>query len=80
VTELIERLQPIFQDVFDDPKLVLTPDASSRTIRGWDSLAHINLVVAIEGAFQIRFALAELKDLKNVGQMLDLMEAKLAVR
>jgi acyl carrier protein len=80
MTDMLERLQPIFQDVFDDPKLRVTRESSARTVDGWDSLAHVNLVAAIEQDFSIRFALGELADLKNVGDMLDLMERKIARR
>ena len=74
---LIERLKPIFHDVFDDTSLVISRESNAQTIEGWDSLAHINLVSAIEKEFQIRFALGELQELKNVGEMVDLMARKL---
>ena len=78
MTDTLERLQPIFKDVFDDSTLRVERSSSADTIEGWDSLAHVNLVAAIEKEFGIRFALGELADLKNVGEMLDLMERKLA--
>ena len=74
---IMDRLQPIFRDVFDNPKLVVGRSSSAETVEGWDSLAHINLVSAIEQEFKIRFALGELEQLKNVGEMVDLMERKL---
>ena len=46
----------------------------------WDSLTHVNLITAIEKRYKIRFALGELQDLKNVGDMIDLMEEKLIAR
>ena len=78
MTDILQRLQPIFQDVMDDSDLVVSRDSSGQNVAGWDSLAHINLVSAIEGEFQLHFALGELQDLKNVGDMIDLMERKLA--
>ena len=78
MTDLLERLQPIFRDVLDDPALVVTRASNGHTVAGWDSLAHINLVSAIEQEFGIRFALGELQQLKDVGDMLDLMARKLA--
>jgi acyl carrier protein len=76
--EILANLQPIFRDVLDDPKLVITRESSAQNVYGWDSLAHINLVTAVESEFRIHFALGELQDLKNVGDMVDLMALKLA--
>jgi acyl carrier protein len=77
VTEILERLQPIFRDVLDDQELIINRDSNARNVEGWDSLAHINLVASIEEAFGVRFALGELQDLQNVGDMIDLIERKL---
>jgi acyl carrier protein len=80
VDNLIAQLQPIFRDVLDTPGLLLTRQSSALNVDGWDSLAHINLISAIEQQFGIRFALGELEELKNVGEMMDLMEQKFAKR
>ena len=74
---IIEELNPIFQDVLDQPNLQITWTSNARTVEGWDSLAHINLVMAIEKHYQIKFTLAELEGLKNVGEMADLVQRKL---
>jgi acyl carrier protein len=50
---------------------------SAKDVEGWDSLSHINLVVALEKEFGLKFTLAELKPLKNVGEMEDLIRRKL---
>ena len=76
--DILAQLQSIFQDVFDDPRLTITPASNAQTVSGWDSLAHINLITAIEGQFKIQFALGELEELKNVGDMMALMKRKLA--
>ena len=75
---ILEKLQPIFRDIFDSGDLSVARESNAETVEGWDSLAHINLVAAIEKDFGIRFALGELEELKNVGDMIDLMERKLA--
>jgi acyl carrier protein len=77
VDELLDRLQPIFREILDAPDLVITPAASAKNVAGWDSLAHINLISAIEQEFHIRFALGELERLNNVGEMMDLMQTKM---
>jgi acyl carrier protein len=74
---IIAELQPIFRDVFDLPSLQLRPETSASTVDGWDSLAHINLVMAVESHYKIKFALGELQGLKNVGEMADLIGRKL---
>ncbi len=78
MTDILQKLQPIFCDVMDNPKLVINRESNGHNVDGWDSLAHINLVSAIESEFKIRFALGELQELKNVGDMIDMMERKLA--
>lgn len=77
-TAIIEDLQPIFRDVLDQPNLKLTAESNASNVEDWDSLAHVNLVVAIEKHYKIRFALGELQDLKNVGDMAQLIEKKSA--
>jgi acyl carrier protein len=74
---LLEELQPIFRDILDQPNLIITRESNASTVEDWDSLAHVNLVTAIEKRYKIRFALGELQELKNVGDMIDLMKTKL---
>jgi len=76
-TSVISDLNPIFQDVLDLPDLRLEPGSNAQSVEGWDSLAHVNLVVAIEKHYRIKFALGELQTLKNVGEMADLIKKKL---
>lgn len=78
MSDLLDKLLPIFKDVFDDNDLIINRESSSGKIEGWDSLAHINLVSSIEQEFNIKFALGELEGMKNVGDMIDLMEKKLS--
>ncbi len=75
---LLPEVQDIFRDVLDQPNLVLTRESSTYTVEDWDSFAHLNIILAIENRFKIKFALGELQDLKNVGDLLDLTQSKLA--
>ena len=75
--EIFSRLQPIFRDIFDDPSISVERTSSADTIEGWDSMAHLNLIMSVEEEFGVKFALGELQSLKNVGEMVDLMQAKL---
>lgn len=72
-----ETLQEIFRDILDLDDLILEDETSANDIEEWDSLAHINLVVAIERQYNIKFALGELQNLKNIKDMIHLIEKKL---
>ena len=74
---IIKDIQPIFRDVLDIPDLQLTRQSNASNVDGWDSLSHVNLVMAIEKKYKIKIALGELQDLKNVGEMADLIQRKL---
>ena len=75
---MLEDLQPVFRDILDQPDLVLTRESNANNVEDWDSLAHINLVTSIEKRYKIKFGLGELQELKNVGDMIDLIKVKLA--
>lgn len=78
MTDILQRLQPIFQEVFEDPTLTVTRETNASVVDGWDSLAHVNLILSVEQAFSVRFALGELEELRNVGDMVDLIAKKQA--
>ncbi|MCQ2522955.1 MAG: acyl carrier protein [Lachnospiraceae bacterium] len=71
--EVFEKLQEIFADVFDDDTIELTDETNSNDIEDWDSLEQINLIVAIETEFSIKFQMGEVSKIKNVGEMADLI-------
>ena len=75
--QVLSQVQSVFRDIFDQPDLILKPETSAAQIEEWDSLAHMRLVSAIERQFKIRFGLGELQALKNVGDILQLIEKKL---
>ena len=74
--ELFEKVQEIFRDIFDDENLIIEESTNSNDIDDWDSLNHINLVVAIESEVNIKLNFDELATLKDVGAMLDLILLK----
>ena len=76
--KVLQELQPIFQDIFDDDELTVTNETDASQVEDWDSLAQIRLVASIEKKFAVKFTFAELQDLKNVGDMVDLIHKKLA--
>jgi len=75
---ILEQVQTIFRDVFDDDALIISASTSAKDIEDWDSLTHIQLVTRIEKAFKVRFTVSEVTKLKVVGDLITLIEAKTA--
>ena len=76
-TQIYAKLTEIFQDIFDDETIVLKPETTAADIEDWDSFNHVNISVAVEAAFGIKFKSSELEELTNVGDMVTLIKAKL---
>jgi acyl carrier protein len=74
----MEKLTGIFRNVFDDEDIVIGPETTANDIDGWDSLSHINLIVAVETMFSIRFSQKELLTFKNVGDLHNSIERKVS--
>ena len=75
--DILKKLEVIFRDVFDDEDIVLTNETTANDIEDWDSLAQINLIVAIRSEFKINFDLEEVSKYKNVGDMVNAIKEKL---
>jgi len=71
-----ETLNQIFRMVFDDDTIEILPDMTANDIDGWDSFAHLNLITAIENSFDIQIADDEVIRLKNVGDIIEIIERK----
>ena len=78
--DLTDQMQDVFRDVFDDEELTLADEMTALDIDGWDSLMHINLIIAVERRFGVKFATAEISGLKaddqNVGTFRQLVAKK----
>ena len=74
--EIFEKLNEIFQDVFDDESIIVDDSTTADDIVGWDSLTHINLLGTIEDEFDIKFDMKDVVHLGNVGEMVDLILSK----
>jgi acyl carrier protein len=70
---IYEKLNGIFQDVFDDEEITVNEHTIADDIEDWDSLEHINLVVAIEEEFGMKFKMSEVTGMKNVGEMVEII-------
>jgi acyl carrier protein len=75
-SEILEKVNAVFIDVLDNEDIVLTYETTANDVEDWDSLTHIQLVVAIEKQFKIRFTSQEIQSWKDVGEMLDCILAK----
>lgn len=75
--EIKERLTPIFRQIFSDDNLVLTDELSAKDVDRWDSLTHMQLISSVEDQFSIRFKLRDLNKLKQVGDLIAVIESKL---
>jgi acyl carrier protein len=76
--EIYQQLTEVFHDIFDDPTLVLKPETSAADIPDWTSFIHINLIVATEDRFGVKFSTADIERLKNVGDLVALVRSKRA--
>lgn len=73
-----EQVFDIFREEFENNSLQLSETTNAKDIRDWDSLANINLVVAMEKQFGVKFVMHEIVQLQNVGDMINLIEKKLS--
>ena len=70
--EIFEELNEVFSDVFDE-EITVTETTTADDIEDWDSLEHINLIVAVETKFGVKFNIGEVNKMKNVGEMVDII-------
>lgn len=75
--QVYQKLTTLFQDVFDDEEVTIADETTAQDVEGWDSLAHVNLMVSIEQCFGIKFKTSEMAHLTNVGELVNLITEKL---
>ncbi len=74
--QIFEALNEVFRDLFDDEAITVTDTTTAAEIEDWDSLEHINLIVAVEKKFGMKFSMGEVNKMKNVGEMADLIQQR----
>jgi acyl carrier protein len=74
--DIYARLSSLFQDVLDDDDIALKPETTAKDVAGWDSLSHIRLILAVEKEFAVKFSVTEITGLKNVGDLVTLIEGQ----
>lgn len=72
------KLTEVLRDVFDDDTIVATPQLTAADVPGWDSFAHLRVIFTVEKTFGVSFSASQMSSLKNVGELADLIESKLA--
>lgn len=75
--EMLKKVNEIFWDVFDDDSIVVTEETTAADIEDWDSLTHITLISEVENEFDFTFAMKDVLGMKNVGEMLDIIEKQI---
>jgi len=78
--QIQHEVADIIRDVLDLPDLEIDRSTTAENVEGWDSFNHINIVVAIESHFGLKIHTAEIEELRNVGELVDLVDAKLAAK
>ena len=76
-TDILQALTDVFRNEFDQDDLVLTQETTAHDIEGWDSQAHVSLIVAAEVRFGVRFTTTEVETMRNVGSFVALIQKKL---
>ncbi len=76
--DLAKVLNPIFQEIFNDPNISITPEMSSSSFEQWDSLNNIRLMVQIEKELKITFETTQLTSIQNVGELVEIIIGKLS--
>ncbi len=71
--EIFAGVNEVFRDIFDDEEITVGEATTADDIEDWDSLEHINLIVAIEKKFGMKFTMGEATGMKNVGAMVDII-------
>ncbi len=80
MSSLLEDITAVIRDVFGDDEITLTETSTADEVDGWDSLQHLNVIIALEKRFGVRFSTAEISDLKeegkNIGSLVTLIAGK----
>ncbi len=74
----MDALTEVFRQVFADPEITLTPETTANDVDGWDSMSHVNLIMAVENRFNIRFNQKEVMGFRNVGDLARCVDSKLS--
>jgi acyl carrier protein len=71
---MLDAIQEIIRGVLDDDDIVISAQTTARDVDGWDSLAHVMIMTRVEQHFGIRFRVSDVAELRNVGELVALVE------
>jgi acyl carrier protein len=74
--QIYAQLEEVFQNVFDEDSIQVTPQLSAKGVDGWDSLTHIQLMLAVDRAFKVKFSSSEIDKLENAGDLVGLIKTR----
>lgn len=72
----LEQLNELFIDIFDDDDIVLSRETTAADVGAWDSVMNVRIFLELESEFKVRFTAGEVANLKNVGELVDFIEAR----
>ena len=75
--EALKKINEILIDEFEDDDLVISESTVAADVDGWDSLAHLSIINEIENEFGIKFLMGEIQEMKNIGEMIDIIISRL---
>jgi len=75
--DVYERLTELLRAIFDDDSIEARPTLTADQVAGWDSFAHLRVIFAVEKEFGVSFAASQIASLKNVGELVELINAKM---
>lgn len=70
----LEQVREIASDIFGTKADKITAESSPQTIENWDSMQHLNLVLALEEKFGVQFEPEDIEEMKNIGAVAALVE------
>jgi acyl carrier protein len=80
MADTLEQLKQVFENVFDDDEINISPETTAKDVEGWDSLMHVTLIVNVEKAFHIKFTSSEVASLQSVGDLVELIDRRVAAK
>lgn len=77
---LLQEVEAVFRDVFEDDELKISAETKAEDVDGWDSLMHVSLMINVERVFGVKFSASQVASLKDVGELVNLLESRLAAK
>jgi acyl carrier protein len=77
IDDIWAKLTEVYHEIFDDDEIELTPETTAEDIEEWDSLSNVQLLIAIEQEFGVKFSTGEIANLRNVGELVMVIQRQL---